>query len=179
MNTTVTFLHIIYGRTGFIINREQVCSSILLEDLKEIESNLKYLKGTIQYKDNNVVLFDLECCLWSIFKISAAKEGSLVFITETKNFSENNLAFIDKFDTGKEISTFENDYIALKVGNDAAAIKRDIHDLKNIPQGIRNSQYNAGIIGINFFGDNGINYLIDIESIIFNKLFVEKKEKCV
>ena len=182
MSTLAAFLHIIYGHTGFFINREQVCSSILLEDIKEFESNLKYLIGTIQYKDNNVVLLDLERYLWNAFKISATKEGSLVFITETKDFSENNmasLASIDKSDTENEICTFEKAYIALKVGNDAAAIKRDIHDLKNIPQGIRNSQYNAGIIGINFFGYDGINYLIDIESVIINKLLVEKKEEIV
>jgi len=179
MNTIVTFLHIMYGHTGFVINREQICSSILLEDLKEIESNLQYLKGIIQYKDNKVLLFDLERYLWSAFRISAAKEGSLVFITETKNFSENNLAIIDKFDTGNQICAFEKNYIALRVGNDATAIKRDIHDLRNIPQGIRNSQYKAGIIGLNFFGDGRINYLIDIESIIFNKLLVENKEESV
>lgn len=175
MNTTrenmVSFLQVKYNKLNFLINKEDIFSSIISKTNKNVSSNSRYISSVIFFKDEAVPLLNMDAYLKDTFKIGRKESKSLILIIDVHRLKKKNREFLQllykKNDMQDRMST---NFLGLTIISDVKLITLDLFDIKLMPYSIILPLYKNGIMGASFDNEERIQYLLNIEDIIFSKL---------
>jgi len=178
MISEVDFLLVEHERCGFLINGDQVTAGIVPGKVRGVASNLKYLAGFIVFRNQKVLLFDLEGYLDQTFHSEGSSCSHLCLVSHVESFSPVGKKLMAKLARGRPGRNFSPEYVAFKLQSPTSIKRFSFNSLKLIPRCVRKSQEKAGILALCFReesnrGNSKIKYFIDIEKILFNRLLAE------
>lgn len=164
--TNIDFLIIQYGFYEFIVNRSNIDGSISFEDTNDENGENTYVNGVINYDGDLMPVFDLDTFIRKEFHI-VSDSSRVAIILNISEFAELNKKKLQ--DVTKE---FEVDLslqkIAVLVSSQSLVKEENVHNLKIVPQILREFYNKIGLLAVNFSGDEKIRIFIDIEKILFS-----------
>ncbi|MCP4400833.1 MAG: hypothetical protein GY801_26465 [bacterium] len=161
------FLILDYSSMDFIVNREQLFASIILEDAVEFESEFNYLSSLMAYREQTLPVFDFDAFLLETFSGEFEQSLKVALIIDLASFSEGNRSLYQERIL-REHTEFSSEYLALKVHSHAGIKRVALSEVCLIPAGLRERQSQEGILGCRFLAGGKIQYFVDIETLVFN-----------
>jgi hypothetical protein len=171
-----------YSDFDFIINRDYVFASITLETYQTIEDASSLFKKGIPYKDGIVPVVEFAPYLQEVFGILDESKSSIILIVETEKLTIKNQKRLFSHLSKIRNKDLTSQYIALQAGSRAKVEKFPLDELRLTPGNLQKSQWHAGVLAMRFLQEIEskekhlrIQYLLDMERIIFNKIFPAEK----
>lgn len=146
------------GTAGFIINRQQFTSSLYIESISDCATNAPNCRGTIQYGEKTLLLYDLHSRLETQFciKIPGNSHLALIMPSALLGFRQKsffNICAREKTDTSQ---------LALQVQGYSAIEHIPLYQIKRLPDIMRKTFLSEGILGVRFTENQAIQIFIDI-----------------
>lgn len=171
----VKFLSSTYGKTDFLINKEDIFSSIIMESVRTVGSRLLYLSSVILFKGQLLPLFDIDNWLKQTFGIEKKEKSYLTLILRTELFSSENREYLKRFYWENGVTArFSKKYVALNISGDTVISGLDLNEMRLLPFSLIRRELDNGILGVKFLPGDRVQYLINIEEILFGKLIKER-----
>lgn len=165
-----------YEKVDFLINKEEIFSSIILEALRTVRSSLRYLSAVTLFKGQILPLFDLDSYLKKTFDIEKEEKSYLTLILDAELFSKENREYLKQFYWENGVTArFSPNYVALNISGDTNISKVGLKELKLLPLSIIKRELDNGILGVRFLDGDRVQYLLNVEDILFGKLIKERK----
>jgi hypothetical protein len=163
------FLLLRHENTGFLFDRSSFFASIYLEHTKALNMGPEYLNKTIHYNGETLLLFELDVYLSNLFDAKDPGQLKIALISSTHQFSSEHSRFFTLL-AEKLDPSISGTFFACKVGSQAEVDRVPFKELKLFPYRTRNKLVKEGILGCRFFGKEKVDYIIDLEGLVFNNL---------
>ncbi len=173
MKESQDFLLVEQGAAGFLINREQFYASLYLQDLKPLtgtdDDSRRYCAGTIDFRDEQILVYDLDRRLGELFQLEADPGLSIALVADVSAFSEKAR---QQFREMAEIKAPEvsRNTVAYRIGSRAEIKNLPLSQVKLIPAGLKELLRSKGVYGCRFGQEIQIYYFVDIEKLSFGLL---------
>ncbi len=174
MKSIQDFLLVKHGAAGFLINREQFHASLYLQDLKPLEPAVdqeahQYCFGTIDFRDEQVLVYDLNRRLGELFHLEEDEGLSIALVADVSSFSDRARQRFQEMVTIKapeaNLTT-----VAYRIGSQAEIKSLPLSQVKLVPKGLKELLRRKGVYGCRFTEDSEIYYFVDIEILSFGLL---------
>jgi hypothetical protein len=163
------FLEIPCGDCDVLLNSAQFAAGIVLRHDAELEGGRPYLNHTVRYAADTILVFDLRARLHSIFAVPPVDTASIALLADASRFTDDHREAFRSF-----ARTIPGDISAgrlcLRVGLGAALRLSSIplREIRPVPAAIRDRCYDGGLLACRFEPAGRVQYLVDIETIVFN-----------
>jgi|GEM_PF-5252346 len=164
----VEFLTTKYEAINFLINKNQFVSVIQPININTIKSRLKYFNQTFKYENQIVPIININNYLIDKFNLKYDKFSNFTILSKLDLFNKNNKEKLLKFYKKNNAKKLSDDYIAVELNGNCQIITLTLDEFNLIPNSLNKTLNETGIIGIRFFNEKIIEYLIDLEKLIFN-----------
>lgn len=163
------FLTLTYVGMDFLVNYDQISASLFLDDTAPLASHNRYFQEQMSYYEECVPVFDLDLVLQESFGCKLGSLVKFVLLIECAACSAAHQAMYQEqiLRSHPELSTT---YIAFKVSSHAQITTIALVELDLLPANLRQKQTANGILGLRFPPEGGIQYFLDLETLMFNRL---------
>ena len=152
-NGCCDFLNIHYEKIEIYINKSQLYSSIILNEVKDSGLENIYFQKIIQYGKQEVVLFDLNAFIHSNFHALTKSSVKLCFISDVSTYN------------GVIREYLKSDIIACLIPSSSEIKSIALRELKLLPHAVSDALEKKGIIACSLCSHT-ISYLIDLEKVL-------------
>ncbi len=152
-NDCCDFLNIHYEKIEIYINKSQLYSSIMLNEVKESGLQNIYFQKIIQLGDQEVVLFDLNAFIHSNFQAVTKGSVKLCFISDVSTYNRAIKEYL------------KSDIIACLIPSSSEIKSIALRELKLLPHVVSEALEKKGIIACSLYSHT-ISYLIDLEKVL-------------
>jgi hypothetical protein len=168
------FLFLRYTHCGFIINKNEIHKSFVLNDTKNISGKLPYFNALFSHEQEKIPLLDLDAYFLDTFgSLPLERDNNyLILLCDIDRFQpKNRRNLLFSYQKFKVSSFLSSRYLALKVSKNIELKRCPLSSLKPLPLNLRSFSNNHGILGFFFDEESALPYyFIDIEKIIFRFL---------
>jgi hypothetical protein len=168
-NTGHEFLVFAGDKMGFMVNRNQFTSSLFIDSVDHQQDVKGPCLGTINYGGQNLLLFDINSYLETVFRYGSAGSADLALVIP--------LSLFDTLSVKKLFSIFElctqqpsGDFIALRIPNQSSIEHIPLSALKPLPKVLRRRSLHEGILGIRFPGNGLMYYFVDLAIMVVHMI---------
>jgi len=162
------FLKLDYASVHFLINRQQIAASFLLEKSVVNEDSHESLFHTAEYNGQNLLLIDLDTYLKNVFFLPFERQANLALLFAKEDFLPHHQNIIHDFFLQEMNTHLNQNFIAIKISGEAKIIQLMLDELRLIPSLLQPFLEKQGILGLNFFQSSQIQFFIDLETILYN-----------
>ncbi len=164
------FLLLHYSNIDFLINRAEIQGSFYIDYFHKIKSKCKYFTGITHYNNENILSADFQYYLNETFKFNEKSDYPIAIIF---NIDKPALykSIIKKCFGQNSRPNLSSSLIGLIINNDFELEKIQLHEIKLLPESIRNKNNEDGILGVRFLENKKNQYYIDIEKTIERIIF--------
>lgn len=163
------FLLLTAAEMEFLINRDQLCASLFLDQIDAWPGTGSALSGTMQFREQTVPIFNFDNVLQRCFQCTIESLVKFALVSDVSEFSR-------EFQTAyrrhmlRAHPELSPDYVALIVGSQAQIIQVPLMEINLIPAGLRQKQAARGVLGCRFSASGRIQYFLDIETVVRNEV---------
>ena len=169
------FLNLKSKSHDFLINKEQITSSVIFDKSVKIKSFLKYLTQGAIVENEKIITFNLDDFVCDLFQIDLHQDNPGLLITNFNGFCSQNQAFFQNFLKSRKLDQIlSNNKVALKFDSEILIEEIKIKEFYEYPSSVNQKLTENGLKLIRFKNEKKIQILMDIEEIIFNFLIRKK-----
>jgi hypothetical protein len=169
-NVELKFLCLNYSGGDFLINSEQVHSSLFMEREYRIKSPFPFLSTVIRYGEKIVLLFDFHNYLKTVFQCGEGGSARLIVILRVDGLSEVAQYAFNRIRVVRGQDMISDKYLAMKIPSVSQIVPLKIRNLKPVPFRLRNLQNREGVLGLRFPGEGRIQFFVDSEIFFANQV---------
>ena len=162
---------------GFLLNRSQVAGSASIEKVRTIKSSILHLRSLMEYEGELLLLYNFEEYLARLYNLSVDKDrgreedynSELALIVNIDSFSPRSKKIYEKIAV-RGRGSLSSKFMAFQVNEMAEMVHLPIGHLKPLPKLLRKRLLNRGIFAVHFPETGRINFVCDIEKLVFNAI---------
>jgi hypothetical protein len=170
----IKFLNIHYPGISILVNECQLTSGIKIGSEKSMSSPCSYINSSMEYNSREIVVFDLDKYLMKYFNSVSKSDIRVALIIELDLLHKNTSSLVKKNLEGFERLHRPYHFLALKVKCMLESIKIGIDNINLLPDMVREKCSTNGLIGISFPGESGIDYIIDLNTVILEGILKDE-----